>query len=100
MPSLTPHRTHLLVLAVLVAAFVALYPYLDCDAGQCPEASHLSHTSSAGPLATCLVAVLASTTATLASAPLFKGRRADRRRRPAEAYLSPDPPPPRITLSR
>ena len=87
MPSLTLHRTYLLVLAILVAAFVALYPYLDCDAGQCPEASHLSHKSSAGPLATCLVAVLASTTATRASAPLFRGRRAEHRRRPAEAYL-------------
>ena len=96
MPSLTLHRTHLVVLALLLVAFVGLYPLLECDAGGCPEASHSSHVL--GSSATCLIAVLAATTAALASAPPFRGRRADHHRRPAEVYLPPDPHPPRLFL--
>lgn len=103
MPSL--RRAHLIVLAVLVATFVALYPYLGamemCDSGECPYAAQSSHTStSAGLVSTCLSAVLSAFPAVLAFA-LLRGRRlpaADSQ--PVQFYLSPDPPPPRSSLSR
>lgn len=93
-------------LAVLVAAFLALHPYLDaaglCDLGGCPEASqsssHAAH--GMGTSATCLAAVLvASGAAALAFASLLGRRRVADQHRPAEAYLSPDTPPPQILPS-
>lgn len=85
-------------LAVLVAAFVALYPYLDgaglCVAGGCPEAS--GHAQAAGFSAVCLVAVLAaSRLATAAPSIPFLARRTARPCRPREAHLPPETPPPR-----
>ena len=87
-------------LAVLVATFVALYPYLGnmgmCHSGECPYAAQSSsHTSSAGLASVCVSAVLSAFPAVLALA-LLRGRRlsaADSR--PWQLYLSPDPPPPR-----
>jgi hypothetical protein len=101
---MTLRHTYLFVLAVLVAAFVALYPLLGnmemCDFGECPYAAQSSSpTSSAGPTSVCVSAVLSAVPAVLAFA-LFRGRRlpaADLR--PTELYLSPDPPPPRSFLS-
>jgi hypothetical protein len=48
-------RTCLVAIAVLVAAFVALYHLLDCGLGGCPEASHAAHS---GLSTACLAAVL------------------------------------------
>lgn len=101
--AVTLRRTPLVALAVLVAAFVALYPYSGamemCDFGECPYAAQSpSHTSSAG-VATCLTAVLAASgVARLASAMLRGRRLLTEDRSPAQLYLSPDPPPPRTSL--
>jgi hypothetical protein len=54
---LTLRRAHL-------AAFVTLYPLLDCGPGGCPEASHAAHASFSTAR---LVAVLAASPAVLAS---------------------------------
>ncbi len=103
-PTVDLHRTTVVVVAVLVAAFVALYPYLGamemCDSGECPYAAQSSHTTtSAGLASTCLIAVLSAFPAVLDVA-LLRGRRlpaADSQ--PVQLYLSPDPPPPRTCLS-
>jgi hypothetical protein len=93
-------RTILIVLAFLVTAFVALYPYLGsmemCDFGECPYAAQSSsHTSSAGLVSVCVSAVLSAVPAVLAFA-LFRGRRLPAANsRSTQFYLSPDPPPPR-----
>jgi hypothetical protein len=103
--SLNLHRAHLVVIMVLVAVFVALHPYLDeaglCGLGGCPDASQVSHTAHTSFSTICLVAVLAaSATGALAFASFFDRRRADDSPWPTEAYLSPDPPPPRVSPSR
>ena len=93
-------RMLLVVLVVVVAAFSSSDPYLEglnlCGHGGCPEASHVAHSGSSG---TCLAAVLAAAAVT---GPAFFAalglRRATRQRRPAEAVLAPDPPPPRVLL--
>jgi amino acid transporter len=93
---------YLLAIAALVAAFVALYPYLDgmgvCVSGGCPEASQTSHTATGGLATACLLvaAVLASTPAVSAFA-AFGGRPAAASVRPAQHYLSPEPPPPKAS---
>jgi hypothetical protein len=99
-PTLNLRRAHLIVLAVLVIAFVALYPYLGaaemCNPGACPYATHSSHAASAGFSALCLGAVLSAICAVLAPI-ASRGRRsvvADSR--PMQLYSSPDPPPPRF----
>jgi hypothetical protein len=97
-------RAHLVALVVLVAAFVALHPYLDeaglCGFGGCPGASQFSHAAHAGFSSTCLVAVLAASGALALAFASFSGRRrATGYPRPIEAYLSPDPPPPRVSPS-
>jgi hypothetical protein len=102
--AVTLRHTYLFALAVLVVAFVALYPYLGsmgmCDFGECPYAAQSSsHTSSAGLASVCVSAVLSALPAVLAFG-LSRGRRlpaADSR--PTELYLSPDRPPPRSFLS-
>ncbi len=97
---MTLRHTYLFALAVLVAAFVALYTYLGnmemCDFGECPYAAQTSsHTSSAGLASVCVSAMLSAVPAVLAFA-LFRGRRSTAADlRPTEFYLSPDPPPPR-----
>ena len=102
--AVTLSRTYLIVLAVLVTAFVALYPYLGtmemCDSGECPYAAQSSsHTSSAGLASVCMSAVLSAFPALLAFA-LFRGRNLPTGdSRPMQLYLSPDPPPPRSFLS-
>jgi hypothetical protein len=98
-------RAHLVALVVLVVAFVAFHPYLDeaglCGLGGCPEASQTSHAAHVGFSTACLFAVLVTSGArALASASFFGRRRAADPLRPTEAYLSPDPPPPRVTPSR
>jgi hypothetical protein len=92
-------RTYLIALAFLVAAFVTLYPLLDCGPGGCPEASQSSHAAHAGLSTTCLIAVLVASPAVRASASLFGGRRAADDPRPPQTYLSPDPLPPQVSPS-
>jgi hypothetical protein len=102
--TLNPRRTTLVVLAFLVTTFVALYPYLGamemCDSGECPYAVQSSHAGSGGFSAVCLVAVVAAATLLRAVAGLCWSRLSAADLRPAQLYLSPDPPPPRISLSR
>jgi hypothetical protein len=99
----TLRHTYLFALAVLVAAFVALYPYFGamdmCDSGECPYAMQSSHTASSGFVSACVSAVLSTLPALLTFA-LFRGRRLPALdERPTQLYLSPDPPPPRSFLS-
>lgn len=97
-------HTYLFALAVLVAAFVALYPYLGtmemCVFGECPYAMQSSsHTSSAG-VATCLTTVLATATVAGFAFAMLRGRRVlAEDRYPTQLYFTPDPPPPRSFLS-
>ncbi len=97
-------RAHLVALVVLVAAFVALHPYLDeaglCGLGGCPEASQFSHTAHTSFSTACLVAVLVVASTALAFTSLFGRRRTTNHPLLTEAYLSPDPPPPRVSPSR
>jgi hypothetical protein len=96
------HRPYLIVFAVLVAAFVALYPYLGaigaCDHGECPYMVQSSHTTASSLLSTCLSAVLsASPAGVLALALLHRRRINATQSRPEEIFLPPDPPPPQLS---
>ncbi len=98
-PTVSLRRIHFFALAVLVATVVALYPYLGdmgmCDPGECPYAARSSsHTSPSGPASVCVGAVLSALPALLAFATLRGRRLSDERSRPAQFFLSPDPPPP------
>ena len=99
---LTAKRTYLLALALLVAAFVALYPYLDsmdmCDSGECPMAAHSASAgiSAAGCL---IVAVLASVPTLVRALSALRMSGAASEQRPIQVFSSPDPPPPRALLS-
>jgi hypothetical protein len=86
-------HTHLAVLALLIAAFVTLYPLMDCGLGGCPEAWQSTHAAHSGLSSSCLVAVLIASLAPLASTSFFGRRRAADDPRLGEACLSPDPPP-------
>ncbi len=95
-------HVHLFALAVLVATVVALYPYLGdmgmCDSVECPYATQSSsHTSSSGLALVCVGAVLSAVPAMLAFATLRARRLSDERSRPAQFFLSPDPPPPQLS---
>lgn len=107
MGALTLRRTYLVAFAVLVTVFVAFYPYLGAmghcgDHGEeCPYAAQSSHTTSAGFMATCLSAALAvSSVAVLALSILYRRRVIGNDTRPVGVFLSLDPPPPRLSLSR
>jgi hypothetical protein len=92
-----------IVLVILVVAFASFHPYFDaagyCGLGGCPEVSQSSHAAHVSFSTTCLVAVLAVSPMALAFA-FFGRRRVADHSRPTEAYLSPDPPPPRLSPSR
>ena len=100
MPALSLRCTYLTILAILVAAFVTFYPYLDgtgfCDDGGCPEISQPSSATSAGfSAACCPLAVLAVGAAAFAFVP-FRGQRpVTDHLRLVSLSLTPDPPPPR-----
>ncbi len=103
--AVTLRNRYLFALAVLVATFVALYPYLGdmsmCDSGECPYAvQSSSHTSSASLASVCVSVVLSAVPAVLAFA-LLRGRRVVAANwRPMQLYLSLDPPPPRTFLGQ
>lgn len=98
MQSVTWRRPYLTVVtAAFVAAFVALYPYLDlagyCDDGGCPEVTQIS--ASASPdlpansvLATSAIPIAAAVLGVLTLLSLVQLR-------PYEVLLSPESPPPR-----
>ena len=101
-PTVSLRRIHFFALAVLVATVVALYPYLGdmgmCNSGECPYATQSSyHTSPSGPASVCVGAVLSAFPALLAFATLRGRRLFDERSRPAQFFLSPDPPPPQLS---
>lgn len=85
-----------MVVAVLVAAFVALYPYLEvagyCGDGGCPEIVQISASSSPElPTAGVLTSLVAA-----ATIPAATMRRSHSDRRPEEIRISPETPPPRL----
>ena len=85
---------------LLVFVFLVSHPYLEgaglCDDGGCPPATQLSHATHAESSG-CPAAVLAAAGAAAPALFAFVGcRRAARERRPLEAYLPPEPPPPRF----
>ncbi len=101
-PTVSLRRIHFFALAVLVATLVALYPHLGdmgmCDSGECPYATQSSsHTSPSGLASVCVGAVLSVFPALLAFATLRGRRLSDERSRPAQFFLSPDPPPPQLS---
>jgi cytochrome bd-type quinol oxidase subunit 2 len=100
-PTLNLRRAHLIMLAVLVAAFVALYPYLGsmgmCDSGECPQ---IVHSASSGFSTACLSAVVLVVVPMLLAVTAFGWRSTTSEVRPIEVFSSPDPPPPRPTFSR
>lgn len=84
--------------AVLVAVFVALYPYLDvagyCDDGGCPEITQISASSSPDlPTAGVLVSLVGACVAMMLVAGSL---RSGSERPPNEVLLSPESPPPRL----
>ena len=101
-------RTYLISLAIFVTAFVALYPYLGamemCDSGECPYAAQSSVQSpmgSSGIAGLCLGAVLAVSSAGVLAFGAFYGLRTiSNDARPTGVFLSFDPPPPQLYLSR
>jgi hypothetical protein len=96
-----PGRTTLIVLAFLVAAFVALYPYLGsmgmCDSGECPQ---IVHSASGGFSTVCLLAAVLVVVPVLRAVTALGWRSATSELRPIQVFSSPDPPPPRSFLSR
>lgn len=106
--AVSTRHTYLFALAVLVAAFVSLYPYLGamdmCHSGECPyatQSSTQSSAASAGVAGLCLGAMLAVSPAGIFALAMLRGRRlTDERSRPAQFFHPPDPPPPQLSLSR
>lgn len=94
-------KQNLLVgLAVLVMAFVALYPYLEsmdmCGSMACPYAAQTSHSDSGGTAACAGYGLAASWAALLALPALRRWRYMLADSRPEQLYLSPESPPPRF----
>ena len=98
--------TCLVALALLVAAFVAFYPYLSgmgpCYGGECPYATHSSSEGSNTGFATACVGagLVASSVAVLAFAVRRGCLATTDDPRPTEVYFSLEPPPPRLPLTR
>jgi hypothetical protein len=99
------HRSYLLAaFAILVAGFVALYPYLGavglCDHGDaaCPYMVQSSHTSSASALGACVFVMLAASPIGVVALALLRRRRvAAAESRPEDIFLPPNPPPPQLS---
>jgi len=104
---MTPsYRAQLLVaMAVFVLAFSSFHFYFDamglCGLGGCPEPAQSSHAAHSGGSSTACVAAVLVAFLMVPSLVTFSGRRrAADHRCPAEAYPSPDTPPPRGLFSR
>lgn len=95
---------HFLVLVtIIVALFGALHPVLNaaglCGSGGCPETVEHSPGVHTGFSLVCIAAMIpASGVAMFAFVSFLLGRRSAEYFRPHELYLSPDTPPPRISL--
>jgi hypothetical protein len=93
--------TLLIAFAFLVAAFVALYPYLDsagmCHSGECPQ---VVHSASSGFSTLCLIAAVLVVVPVLRAVSAFDWRSATSDLRPIQVLSSPDPPPPQLLPSR
>jgi hypothetical protein len=91
-------RIPLLALAVLLAAFVALYPYLGsmgmCDSGECP---YVAHSASGGLSTACMVVAVLAVVPALRVAAGSRSYGTAAKLRPLQVNSSPDPPPPRPT---
>jgi hypothetical protein len=94
-------RTLLITFAVLVAAFVALYPYLDsvgmCHSGECPQ---VVHSASSGFSTACMIVAVLAGMSVLPVVAVFGLRGVASELRPLQVFSSPDPPPPRLPQSR
>jgi hypothetical protein len=94
--ALTIRRTYLFALAILVTAFVALYPYLGakdmCDSGKCPM---VTQSTSGGVSTACLIVALVAAPALMRFGSERRLRGATSELRPIQVFSSPDPPPPR-----
>ncbi|CAN5742575.1 hypothetical protein BH20ACT11_BH20ACT11_05600 [soil metagenome] len=91
-------RISLSAVALLVAVFVALYPYLDlagyCDDGGCPDVTQISASASPDLPST---GVLSEAVAPIAAVAMAAGLiLLLSERRPDELLLSPESPPPRL----
>jgi hypothetical protein len=100
------YRAQLLVaMAVFVLAFSSFHFYFDatglCGLGGCSEPSQSSHAAhSGGSWTACVAAVLVAFLMVPSLMPFSVRRRAADHRCPAEAYPSPDTPPPQGLSSR
>lgn len=94
--ALTRRPTYCLAVAVLVAAFVALHPYLGsfefCGPQGCPHGVEAHVSASVDPSATAVLAI------TSAASAAFVRPTSDRP--PTQTYLSPDPHSPQPSSSR
>lgn len=106
---LNSYRTQLLIaLAIVVFAFGSLDPYLDaaslCGLGGCPIPVQSSDVAPGGAntgfSGACMVAVLAFFLAASGFARSSGDGRAADQRRPSDAHLPPETPPPRLPESR
>lgn len=94
-------RTILLALAVVVTAFVALYPQLEavgmCDSGECPP---MTGSTSVGYSVTCCAVVASLAVVPAASVAAFGLRLRVTRAwySPSQVHLSPESPPPQLSL--
>jgi hypothetical protein len=101
----TSYRAQLLVaMAIFVLAFSSFHFYFDatglCGLDGCPEPSQSSHAAHSGSSSTsCVAAVLVAFLLVPSLVPFSCCRRAAKHRCPAEAYPSPDTPPPRSLSS-
>ncbi len=81
---------------------VALYPYLtsmgSCGAGECPYAVQSSQGASVGFAVACVTAMLVTSFTAAFASFAFRGRYITPvDAQPSQLYLSPDPPPPRLS---
>lgn len=92
-------RTYQVIVAVLVAAFVALHPYLGpaelCGPQGCPHTVEAHGASYVDPSS---VGAAAALVVPMTAALAFRRPCSDRR--PEEAYLSPEPLPPQLIPDR
>ncbi len=111
-PATLPSRRRacLLLLAVLVAVFVTLYPspgvaHDSCGTGGCPQASHVGTMGTTGTMdSACLGAICAAAVPPAPYTPsvlgVFSKRRILPEPRPDEAYRPPNTRPPRPSPGR
>lgn len=96
------NRTFMTALAIFVAAFVSLYPYLgnahSCDAGECPQAMQTHTASSSCPAAVCVAATLSASWVAALALTTF-ARRLYFSPRPFELRFAPESPPPQTSLA-